>query len=79
MTHFERITFNPRVMGGQACIRGMRLPVSLVLNLLAHGKKPQDVIDEHPDLEREDIQQCLEYAAWLTRERVYPNDLDAAG
>ncbi|MCD4685176.1 MAG: DUF433 domain-containing protein [Anaerolineae bacterium] len=71
MLPFDRITFDRRIMAGQACIRGMRIPVSLVLNLIAHGKQAADIIAEYPDLEPEDIQQALEYAAWLTREQVY--------
>jgi uncharacterized protein (DUF433 family) len=71
MLGFSRITFNPEIMAGQACIRGMRIPVSLVINLVAHGKQAVEIIEEYPDLEKEDIQEALEYAAWLSRERVY--------
>ena len=69
---FDRITFDRDVMGGQACIRGLRIPVSLILNQLAHGKRPADILAEYPDLEPEDVQQALAYAAWLSREHVYP-------
>lgn len=69
-TSFDRITFEPDVMRGQACIRGMRIPVSLIINLLAHGKTTSDIIDEYPDLTSEDISQSLEYAAWLARDEV---------
>jgi uncharacterized protein (DUF433 family) len=58
-------------MGGQACIRGMRIPVSLIINLIAHGKQETDILTEYPDLEPEDIQQALQYAAWLAREQVH--------
>lgn len=51
MFGFERITFNPRIMAGQACIRGMRIPVSLVVNLIAHGKKTDEILEEYPNLE----------------------------
>jgi uncharacterized protein (DUF433 family) len=71
MEGFERITFDREIMAGQACIRGMRIPVSLIINLVAHGKQAADILAEYPDLEPEDIQQALEYAAWLTREQVY--------
>jgi uncharacterized protein (DUF433 family) len=67
----DRITFNQEIMGGQACIRGMRIPVSLVLNLVANGMSTADITEEYPDLEPEDIQQALKYAAWLANERVY--------
>jgi len=70
MLGFNRITFDPQIMGGQACVRGMRIPVALVINLIAHGKQPGEIIEEYPDLEPEDIQQTLEYAAWLARDEV---------
>jgi len=72
MLGLDRITFDPSIMGGQACIRGMRVPVSLVVNLVANGKPVKDILEEYPDLEPEDIRQSLLYAAWLTQERVYP-------
>lgn len=71
MEMFNRITFNPAVMGGRACIRGMRVTVSLVLNLIANGMTTQQIIQDYPYLEEEDIQQCLQYAAWLAEENVY--------
>lgn len=72
MEKFDRITFNSEVMAGQACIRGMRITVALVLNLLGNGKSEKDIVEEYPELEIEDIQQCLRYAAWLATEAVYP-------
>lgn len=77
MLGFDRITFDPCIMAGQGCIRGMRIPVSLIVNLLAHGKSIAEILEEYPDLEPEDIQQALEYAAWLAREQVYPGNLEA--
>ena len=71
MKEFDRITFDPRIMAGQACIRGMRIPVSLIVNLVAHGQKPEEILEEYPDLAREDIQQALEYASWLAREQIH--------
>lgn len=71
MLGFDRITFDNKIMGGQACVRGMRIPVSLIVNLIAHGKNVLEIIEEYPDLNEDDIKQCLEYAAWLTREQVY--------
>jgi len=67
---FDRITFNSEIMSGQACVRGMRIPVSLIVNLIAVGKTNSEIIDEYPDISKEDIQQCLEYAAWLSREQI---------
>jgi uncharacterized protein (DUF433 family) len=78
MHALDRITFDPQIMAGQACIRGMRIPVSLVVNLVAHGMSAEEIIQEYPDLEPEDIQQALEYAAWLTREQVIPTPMVAA-
>jgi uncharacterized protein (DUF433 family) len=71
MFGFDRITFDRNIMAGQACIRGMRVPVSLVLNLVANGKTGAEIIADYPYLELEDIRQSLQYAAWLTQERVY--------
>jgi uncharacterized protein (DUF433 family) len=65
---FERITFDSQIMGGRACIRGMRIPVSVVVGQIAHGAMVKDVLDDYPDLESEDIQQALAYAAWLAQE-----------
>jgi uncharacterized protein (DUF433 family) len=78
MLGFDRITFDPQIMAGQACIRGMRITVSLVLNLVAHGKTVAHIIAEYPDLTPEDIQQALEYAAWTTRDKVYVRELAGA-
>ncbi|MEH2332136.1 DUF433 domain-containing protein [Nostoc sp.] len=72
MLGLDRITFDPSIMGGQACIRGMRIPVSLLVNLVANGKPVEEILEEYPDLEAEDIRQSLLYAAWLAQERVYP-------
>ncbi len=72
MLKWNRITFNPRIMAGQACIRGMRIPVSLVVNLVAYGKTTTEILAKYPDLEPEDIEQALKYVAWLAREQVYP-------
>jgi uncharacterized protein (DUF433 family) len=78
MLQFDRITFNPHVMGGKACIRGMRVTVSLVLNLVANGMNSEEIIEAYPYLEREDIRQALQYAAWLTEETVHPLELASA-
>ena len=68
---FDRITFDPQIMGGRACIRGMRTPVSVIVGQVAHGATFEEILEGYPDLEREDIQQALEYAAWLAQEQVY--------
>ena len=64
MLGFDRITFDPNIMGGRACIRGMRITVSLILNLVADGMTPEEIIEAYPYLEPEDIHQSLQYAAW---------------
>jgi uncharacterized protein (DUF433 family) len=66
----ERITFDPKIMGGRACIRGMRIPVSVIVSQVAHGATSEEILRGYPDLEPQDIQQALEYAAWLTREEI---------
>lgn len=71
MLGFDRITFNPNVMGGRACIRGMRVTVSLIVNLVANGMTTEEIIQAYPYLEPEDIQQALRYTAWLADESVY--------
>lgn len=72
LQNLDRITFNLQIMGGKACIRGMRVPVSLILNLLANGKTAAEIIDDYPYLELEDIQQSMFYAAWLSKDKVIP-------
>ncbi len=66
----DRITFDPQIMGGKACIRGMRITVSLILNLVANGMTTEEILKAYPYLEPEDIDQSLKYAAWLAEERV---------
>lgn len=69
---FDRITFDPKIMGGRACIRGMRITVSLVVNLVANGMANDEILREYPILEAEDIRQALQYAASLAAEEVHP-------
>lgn len=70
MNPFDRITLNPTVMGGRACIRGLRVTVSLILNLVANGMSFTEIVRAYPYLEDEDIRQALRYAAWLSDETV---------
>ena len=72
MPELDRITHDPQVMGGRACIRGMRITVSLVLNLLASGTSTEEIIQAYPYLESEDVRQCLQYAALLAEESIHP-------
>ena len=70
MFGFDRITFDPNILGGKACIRGMRISVSLVINLIANGMSVQEIIDEYPDLEPQDVEQSLRYAAWTVDDTI---------
>ena len=72
MLGFDRITFAPDVMGGRACIRGMRITVSLIVNLVANGMRSEEIIQAYPYLELDDIRQALQYVAWLAEETVHP-------
>lgn len=72
MSSLDRITFSPEVMGGRACIRGMRITVSLVVNLVANGMTTAEILLEYPDLEAEDVKQALIYAAALAGEEYHP-------
>jgi uncharacterized protein (DUF433 family) len=67
---FDRITFDPMVMGGRACVRGMRITVALVINLVANGMSSDDITREYPDLEPADIRQSLQYASALANEEI---------
>jgi len=69
---FDRITFDPKIMGGRACIRGMRITVSHVVNMVANGMTTDEILKEYPDLEAEDIRQALQYVAFLAREEIHP-------
>ena len=71
METLDRITFDLQIMGGRACIRGMRIPVSVIVGQIAHGATVDEILADYPDLEPEDVQQALEYAAWLTQEEVH--------
>jgi len=62
MSYLDRITFNPKQCGGRPCIRGMRIRVKDVLELLAHGASEQEILQDYPYLEAEDIRACLHYA-----------------
>ncbi len=69
MTLFDRITQNSEVMGGKACIRGMRVTVGMIVGQIGAGRAIDDLLADYPYLEREDILQALRYAAWRTEER----------
>ena len=69
MTDLDRITQNPLVMGGKACIRGMRVTVGMIIGQIGAGHNIDDLLADYPYLEREDVLQALRYAAWRLEER----------
>lgn len=72
MRAHDQITFDPQILGGRACIRGMRISVSLLVNLVANGMPVEQILKEYPLLEADDIRQALQYAAVLTNEELHP-------
>ena len=72
MEQFDRITFDPKVMGGRPCIRGMRLTVGTIVSLIASDHSADHILELYPYLEKEDITQALRYAAWRADERELP-------
>ena len=69
MGQLDRITQEPDVMGGKACIRGMRVTVGMVVGQVGAGHSVDEIITDYPYLEREDVMQALRYAAWRSEER----------
>lgn len=69
MGQFNRITQQPEVMGGKACIRGLRVTVGMVVGQIGAGHSVDEILSEYPYLEKEDIMQALRYAAWRAEER----------
>lgn len=69
MDQLNRITRNPAVMGGKACVRGMRVTVGMIVGMISAGHSIDELLTSYPYLEREDILQALRYAAWLAEER----------
>jgi uncharacterized protein (DUF433 family) len=72
MTAYPRITINPDQMGGLPCIRGLRIPVAAVVEMVSEGMTEAEIINDYPDLEPEDIREALRYAAEAVRERELP-------
>ena len=75
MQKLDRITFNPQVMGGKPCIRGMRVTVGTLVGLVASGNSVEDILKAYPYVEEEDIRQALTYAAWRVEEIELPLDI----
>jgi uncharacterized protein (DUF433 family) len=72
MNALKRITFDPKVMGGKPCIRGLRVTVGTIVGLLAAGKNAKEILEDYPYLEEEDIHESLIYAAWRVEEIEQP-------
>lgn len=71
----ERISVDPRICHGQACIKGTRIPVHQILHMLAHGDTIDELLEEYPSLKKEDILACLDYAASLAEEQIIPDEI----
>ncbi|MDP2724714.1 MAG: DUF433 domain-containing protein [Syntrophales bacterium] len=69
---YERISINPKVCHGQACVKGTRIPVYQIIRMIANGDTIDELLKEYPSIKREDILACLDYAAALTEEQVTP-------
>ncbi len=74
---FERISIDPKICHGQACIKGTRIPVHQILHMLANGDTIEELLEDYPSITREDILACIEYAAELTEEEVIPDKVIA--
>ena len=72
MERLKRITFDPEVMGGKPCIRGMRVTVGMIVGQIASGHTKQDILEMYPYIEAEDIDEALQYAAWRVEEFEVP-------
>ena len=72
MNRLNRITFDPAMMGGKPCVRGMRVTVGMIIGLLAAGRTEQQILQAYPYLEAEDIREALAYAAWRVEEIEVP-------
>ena len=70
----ERISVDPKICHGEACIKGTRIPVHQIVHMLANGDKIEELLEAYPSLKVEDIYACLEYAASLAEEQITPID-----
>jgi uncharacterized protein (DUF433 family) len=68
MEFLKRITFDPEIMGGKPCLRGMRVTVGMIVGLIASGHNKHEILELYPYLETEDIDEALQYAAWRVEE-----------
>ena len=75
---FERISINPNICHGKACIKGTRVPVHIILDLLSAGETEENILKAYPQITKEDVHECLLYAAMLASEEIIPIKLEAA-
>jgi uncharacterized protein (DUF433 family) len=73
---FERISINPNVCNGQACIKGTRIPVYLIVKMLANGDTIEELLEDYPSITREDILACLAYAGALAEDENIPSEVE---
>lgn len=66
---FDRITADPDKMGGVPCVRGLRIPVSTIVGMVADGMSTSEIVDAYPDLEKDDVVQALRYEAYVSGDR----------
>jgi uncharacterized protein (DUF433 family) len=71
MDNLDRITINPDICLGQPTIRGMRITVSVILKMLANGKSIEEVLAAYPELETDDVQQAMRFAAWVVSDQIH--------
>jgi uncharacterized protein (DUF433 family) len=72
MEFLKRITFDPEIMGGKPCLRGMRVTVGMIVGLIASGHNKQEILELYPYLESENVDEALQYAAWRVQEIEVP-------
>jgi uncharacterized protein (DUF433 family) len=72
---YERISIDPKICHGQACIKGTRIPVHQIIRMLASGDKTEEILEDYPSLKQEDIYACLEYATSLAEEQLTPIEM----
>jgi len=78
MEQLKRITFNPEIMGGKPCIRGMRVTVGMIVGMIASGNSKKEILEMYPYLEGADIDDALRYAAWRVEEIEVPVSMGTA-
>ena len=76
---FKRITVDPKICHGKACIKGTRIPVHIILNLLASGETTEGILKAYPHITKKDVEECIKYGAYLAEEEILPLFMTTAG